>query len=303
MLNTSRLRILREVASRGTIAGAADALWLSPSAVSQAMSALEREAGMPLLERTARSVRLTDAGRLLAEHAERILADCELAVADLEALRGEVTGVLRVSAFPTAAQALLVPALDRLRERCPSYSVMATDLEPHESMPALKVGELDLVISHEYSLLPPYEDPGVDRYDLLTERMLIALPAKHPLAERPIRLADFAREQWIVGREATFCRDVVVRAANFAGFDASIGMQSNDFRVIATAVARGLGVALMPSIADLRGIDGVVLQPLADPAIERRLFAAVRKGSGTAPGLSAAIEELTAVAREVARTL
>jgi DNA-binding transcriptional LysR family regulator len=300
MLNTTRLRILREIAEHGSIVAAAESLWLTPSAVSQQVASLEREVGMPLLERTARSVRLTDAGVRLVEHAERILADCEAAVADLEGLRGQVTGTLRVSAFPTAAQALLVPSLVGLRERFPSLTILATDEEPHEAMPALKAGRLDLVISHEYSLLPHYSDPGVETSHLLTERMMLIVPASHPKANGRAVLTDYAAERWIVGREATFCRDLVVRAANMAGFEPMIEMQSNDFRVIGAAVRKGLGVALVPRIADLRGMDGLSLRALDDPVVERVIFAAVRKGSSTSPAIAAVIDALSQEGRELA---
>ena len=293
MLNTTRLRILREIAARGSISGAAEALWLTPSAVSQQMSTLERELGVELLQRTPRSVCLTDAGKRLVAHAETILADCEAAVADLEAHHGLVSGVVRVSAFSTAAHAFLLPALAMLRERSPGLAVHATDLEPHESMPALKSGQLDLVVSHEYNLLPPYSDPGVDRFDIITERMLLALPARHPLANAPItRLSDFADERWIVGREATFCRDAVIRAAHLAGFDPTVDLQFNDYRMIADAVRRGLGVALIPRIADVHGIPGLSLRALEEPRLERTIFAAVRKGSAESPGLAAVLSAL-----------
>jgi DNA-binding transcriptional LysR family regulator len=291
-LNTGRLRILREIAERGSISAAAETLWLTPSAVSQQMSALERELGVQLLERTPRSVRLTDAGTRLVRHAETILANCEAAVADLASQTGQITGTVRVSAFSTAAQAFLLPALAQLHEHVRSLTVNATDLEPHESMPALKSGTLDVVVSHEYNLLPPYSDPGVDRYDILTERMLLALPAGHPLAEKSSRLADFAEERWIVGREATFCRDAVIRAAHLAGFEPIVELQLNDYRVIANAVRRGLGVALIPRIADLRGIDGLSLRALDEPRLTRTIFAAVRKGSAESPGIRAVLDAL-----------
>jgi len=301
MLNTSRLRILREIAARGSISGAAEALWLTPSAVSQQMSALEREVGVDLLERSPSSVRLTDAGDRLVAHAETILADCEAAVADLATSGGQLSGSVHVSAFSTAAQAFLLPALALLREQYPSLTVNATDLEPHESMPALKSGQLDLVVSHEYNMLPPYADPGVDRTDILTERMLLALPATHPLAEKSARLADFAEERWIVGREATFCRDAVIRAAHLAGFEPTVELQLNDYRVIANAVKRGLGVALIPRIADLHGIDGLSLRALEEPRLERTIFAAVRKGSSKSPGIAAVLGALCDVGAGVER--
>jgi DNA-binding transcriptional LysR family regulator len=292
MLNTNRLKILREIAARGSIAGAAEALWLTPSAVSQQMSALEREMGVALLERTPRSVKLTDAGTRLVEHAEVILADCEAAVADLAALDGVVSGILRVSAFTTAMQALVVPALAVLRDRYPRLTVLVDDLEPHEAMPALKSGRIDVAFSHEYSIQPAFSDPGIERHDLLREPMMLALPAAHPLAGKPARLADFAEEHWIVGREGTYCHDMVVRSCNACGFEATVEMQSNDFRVIAAAVAQGLGVALVPSIADLRALDGLSLNEVVEPKIERQVFAAVRAGSSGGPGVSAMLGAL-----------
>lgn len=294
-LNTTRLRILREIAARGTISAAAEALWLTPSAVSQQMSALEREVGVQLLERTPRSVRLTDAGTRLVAHAERILAECETAIADLESQTGRITGTVRVSAFSTAAQAFLLPALQLLRDRAPSLTILANDLEPHESMPALKSGHLDLVVSHEYNMTPPYSDPGIDRTDIITERMLLALPASHPLADKTSRMADFADERWIVGQEATFCRDAVVRAAHLAGFEPRMELNFNDYRVIANAVRRGLGIALVPRIADLQGIDGLSIRALEEPKLERTIFSAVRKGSGKSPGIAAVLEALAEV--------
>ena len=293
-LNISRLRILREIATRGTISAAAEALWITPSAVSQQMTALERELGVALLERTPRSVRLTDAGTRLVAHAETILADCEAAIADLEAGTGEVTGTVRVSAFTTAEQQFLLPALQIVRERYPKLKVLVTDFEPVDAMPALKSGQFDVVVGHEYNVRPPYADPGIDRTQILTERMLLALPAAHPLADKSARLLDFADERWIVGPEGTSCRDAVVCAANIAGFEPTIELQFEDYRVIADAVRRGLGVALIPRIADLYGIGGLSLRALEDPRLERTIFAAVRKGSSENPGISAVLEALRA---------
>jgi DNA-binding transcriptional LysR family regulator len=296
-LNTTRLRILREIAARGTISAAAVALWLTPSAVSQQMSALERELGVELLERTPRSVRLTDAGTRLVAHAERILADCEAAVADLESIDGMVTGTVRVSAFTTAELHFLLPALKQLRERFPALTVQVTDFEPNLAMPALKSGQFDVVISHEYNVAPPYADPGIDRIDILSERMMLALPVTHPMAEKSARLLDFAAERWIVGPNGTSCRDAVICAANIAGFEPRVDLQFEDYRVIANAVRQGLGVALIPRIADLHGIAGLSLRALEEPRLERTIYVAVRKGSAESPGISAVLDALRAASQ------
>jgi DNA-binding transcriptional LysR family regulator len=189
-------------------------------------------------------------------------------------------------------QTFVVPALTRLRERYPELTVLVDDLEPHESMPALKSGQLDVAFSHEYNIQPPFADPGIERHDLLTEPMLLALPASHPRAGKPAHLADFADEHWIVGREGTYCHDMVVRSCNASGFEARVEMQSNDFRVIGAAVASGLGVALLPTIADLRGLDGLSLNPVVEPKLERRVFAAIRAGSSASPAIKALLEAL-----------
>jgi DNA-binding transcriptional LysR family regulator len=126
MLNTNRLRILREVASRGTIVAAAEALYLTPPAVSHQLGVLEREVGIPLLERSPRAVRLTDAGERLVEHAETILADCEAALADLESFSEEVSGTVHVSAFQTAAQGIVIPAVAALRSARPALEVIVS---------------------------------------------------------------------------------------------------------------------------------------------------------------------------------
>jgi molybdate transport repressor ModE-like protein len=181
MLNVHRMRILREIASRGGVAAAAEAMYMTPSAVSQQMSALEREAGAPLLERAGRTVRLTEAGERLVAQTERVLAVLEQAQAELEAVAGGVTGRLRVCAFPTAARALLVPALALLRRLHPHLTFTMTDLEPQEgSLPELKSGHMDVIVTHGFDHMPDVEDPGVERVALLTERLQLAVPAGHP---------------------------------------------------------------------------------------------------------------------------
>ncbi len=168
---------------------------MTPSAVSQQMAVLEREAGVALLERSGRGVRLTDAGRGLVGNTERVLAALEHAEADLAAASKGIVGSVRVSAFPTAARTVLVPALIELQRDHPNLRVSMIDLEPEESMPALKARELDVVVTYEWDLLPALEDSGVEREELFVEHVYLALPDSHPLAQRggPIALAELAR--------------------------------------------------------------------------------------------------------------
>ena len=295
MLNTTRLRILREVAARGTITAAAEALYLTPPAVSHQLMVLEREVGVPLLERTARSIRLTDAGERLVQHAETILAVCESALADVVSFSEEVSGSVRISVFQTAAQSIALPALAALRKQYPSLHMMAHELEPVRALPALKAGQLDIALSHEWDFVPLPKDPGVDRYDLLTEPAVVLLPRDHRLASGPVRLADLAEERWCVAQESAASRRAVERVANAAGFEPHVIFESNYFRAIGAAVEAGLGVGIAPLMTDLRGLE-IAIQPLVEPQMSRRIFAAVRKGSGESPVMKAVLDALKAAA-------
>lgn len=305
MLNVTRLRMLREVAARGTIAAAADALFMSPSAVSQQMSVLEREAGVPLLERQGRGVQLTDAGRALVADTERILAEIEAAEAHLAAAAGGVVGHVRVSAFPTAARSVLVPALLALRDKHPHLRVSMVDLEPEEAMPALKARDLDVVLTYEWDLLPSLRDAGVEFERLFTERVYLALPATHPLAaqDRPVSIADLAEEEWIVGRDSTSMLDLVTAATRRYGYEPRTDFHSMDFEVILAAVSAGLGVALAPPLALIGDISGVAVRELPDLDVNRTIRAGIRRGSGSNPGIAEVLREIRAAAAVVSKRL
>ena len=301
MLNVTRLRMLREVAARGTIAAAAEALFMTPSAVSQQMSVLEREAGTPLLERSGRGVRLTDAGLKLVANTERILAEIERAEADLAASSRGVVGRVRVSAFPTAARALLVPALPGLRDRYPNLRVSMVDLEPEESLPALKAGELDVVVTYEWGVLPQLIDAGIQREELFTEPVYLALPAAHPLADSgAIMLAQLADEEWIVGRDSTSMLDLVVAATRREGYEPRTDFHSMDFQVILAAVGAGLGVALVPPLALIGAYPDVEITRIADLELDRTIWASIRRGSSENPGISAVLGALREQASSIA---
>lgn len=295
MLNTTRLRILREVAARGTIIAAAEALYLTPPAVSRQLKVLEREVGVPLLERTARSIRLTDAGLRLVQHAETILAECETAYADVVSFSGKVTGHIRLSTFQTAAQSFALPAVASLLKQYPMLDVVVSELEPMRALPALKAGQIDIALSHEWDFVPLPKDPGLDRYDLLTEPIVVLLPTDHPLAASPVRLKDLSEESWCVAQESAASRQAVERVAQSAGFEPRIILESNYFRAIGSAVEAGLGVGVAPLMTDLRGLD-IVIRPLIEPKMNRRIFAAVRRGSGESPAMRAVLDALKAVA-------
>lgn len=304
MLNVNRLRMLREVASRKTMAAAAQALYMTPSAVSQQMTVLEREVGVQLFERAGRGVRLTDAGSRLVSSTERILAEIERAEAELAASAKGLVGHVRVSAFPTAARAILVPALVRLRADHPNLRVSMIDLEPEESLPALKARDLDVVVAYEWDVLPALEDPGVEREELLCEPVYFALPEAHPLADGSdgLSVADFADEEWIVGRDGTSMLDLVRATTLRVGFEPRTDFHSMDFDVILAAVAAGLGVALVPPLALAAVPDGVAIRALADTRLNRSIWAAIRRGSGSHPGVATVLRALRDAASSVTQT-
>ena len=297
ILNTTRLRILREVAARGTIAAAAKALYLTPPAISHQLRVLELEVGVPLLERTARSIRLTDAGLRLVAHAEVILAECETALAEVHLLVEQVTGTVRLSVFQTAAQTFALPAVARLRTRHPQLDVLISEMEPVRALPALKAGELDVALSHEWDFVPVPTDPGIERHDLFTEPIVALLPRDHRLATGPVRLRDLADERWCVAQESASSRQAVERVANSAGFEPRVVFESNYFRAIGSAVEAKLGVGVAPALTDLRGLDIAVL-PLIEPQMKRLIFAAARKGSGGSPAIAAVIGAMAEAASE-----
>ena len=301
MLNVNRLRMLREVASRGTIAAAAAALFMTSSAVSQQMAVLEREAGAALLERHGRGVRLTDVGITLVGNTERILADIERAEADLATASSGVVGRVRVSAFPTGARALLVPALRELQRLHPNLHVSMVDLEPEESLPSLRHRDLDVVVAYEWGLLPRLADSGIERERLLTEPVYLALPAAHRLAgSGPVALADLRDEEWIVGRDATSMLDLVVAATRRHGYEPRTDFHSMDFQVILSAVGAGLGVALVPTLALIGSYPDVYITQMSDFSIDRTIWAAIRRGSSGHPGIAAVLAALRGAAESVA---
>jgi DNA-binding transcriptional LysR family regulator len=298
MLNVNRMRILREVAARGSIVGAAEALYMSPPAVSQQMSTLEREAGVDLLERVGRGVRLTTAGERLVGYADRVLAVLEEAQADVDAVAQGVAGRVHTSAFPTAARALLVPALARLKAAYPRLQFKMVDLEPEESVPLLRVGELDILLTYEFEMLPEREEPGMERVPLMSEPMAIALPVSHPMAAGPVSIADLKDDQWVVGRDGSPFLEVQKRVSNQAGYEPHVDFHSNDYQVILAAVEAGLGVALVPPMARFADYPGVAFRQPADMEIRRHVSAVIRRGSRKSPTVAAALAAISGVAHE-----
>ena len=300
MLEVRRLRILRELAARGTIAATADALGYTAPAISQQLAALERESGAGLLERDGRSVRLTDTAQRLVLRTEVVLAELEAAQAELAADSDMLHGTMRLAAFPTAAATLAPRAMSAFGRAHPQASVVLHELEPEQARPALKLGEVDVAIVHEYDFSPQPDDPGIALRPLLEDELLVALPNDHPAARgRKVDLRELEHERWVAGYLDTACHRVVLTTCRAAGYEPLLAARTNDFRVVLALVAAGQGVALVPALALDGGSEGVALRPPADGPLRRRISAAVRSGAAGHPGAAALVDALSEAAAAV----
>jgi DNA-binding transcriptional LysR family regulator len=235
-------------------------------------------------------VALTPAARLLVGRTERVLAELEAAEAELA--DGGVRGSVRLAAFPTAAATLAPRAMATFAARHPGAEVLLSELEPEDALPALKLGEADLAIIHEYDFSPRGDDASIELTALAEDPIHVAVPAAHPTAGAQIALEDLADERWVAGYLDTACHRVVVTACRAAGFEPRIVARSNDFRVVLALVAAGQGVALVPGLAVDVVPDGVCLARPAGRRLGRRVLGAVRTGGGGHPGVAALLDAL-----------
>ncbi|MDQ0842821.1 LysR family transcriptional regulator [Streptomyces sp. V1I6] len=291
-----KLRILRALGKHGTVTATAEALLMTPSAVSQQLSNLARQVGVPLLEAQGRRVRLTDAAHLVLRHAEAVFAQLERAEAELaDYLRGEV-GVVRVGAFSTAVPALVVPAVRRLRTGHPGIDVRIREAEASEAYELLSSGRVDLALSLA-AHAPTARDPRFALVPLLADPMDVALPAGHPLAlAEDLRLADLSGEPWIFGGSGPWS-EITLAACEAAGFVPEQAHSAAGWPAILAMVEAGMGVALVPRMAAERR-DGVLMRPLGTDRPRRHVLAAVRRGSESAPGVARVLDALREVASE-----
>ena len=299
MLDVKRLRVLREVAARGSFSAAAESLAYTQSAVSQQIAALEREAGTVLVERRARGVQLTDAGRALVAHADVILARLADAEAELEAIAGTRGGRLRIVSFPTAGATIAPRAIARFRERHPGVEVTLAPREPDEALECLKAGECDIALTIEAGC-EPIVDPAIERRHLLDDPMYVCLPAGHRVASKSrVRLADLAEESWIMGTTGR-CPDGIVleRACHASGFEPRVAFQSDDYVAIQGFVAAGVGVCLIPDLALVAVREDVVIRCLEGRPPVRRVLSARLAGGYVSPAAAAMLEILEEVGAE-----
>jgi DNA-binding transcriptional LysR family regulator len=300
MLDLRRLRLLRELSERGTIAAVADALQYTPSAVSQQLAMLEREAGVKLLERAGRGVRLTDAALVLVEHADALLRRAEVAEADLAAAAGTVAGRGRIAGFQSVMLQLALPAIETLKRDAPRLRCEVIEAEPEHALPALTLGDVDLVIGDEWQHQPVRLPAGVERHELHRDPVYVVLPAGHPSARRhtgTVPLAELAGEIWATGHAGTPWEEMVERTCRgIGGFNPDIRHRTNDATVGLALVARGLALTLLPGLPLSPKPPGVVLRHIADDPVWRTIFAATRASDAARPSTRALLAAVKAAA-------
>ncbi len=305
MLNVGRLKILKEVAYRGSFSAAADALSYTQSAISQQIATLEAETGMTLLERHPRGVSLTAAGQTLVGHAENVLANLDAAETALAEIAGMRGGRLRMASFPTAGATLMPLAIATFASRHPGVELTLAEGEPQEIASRLRSGELDLALLFEF------DEPGngggdgesarerVARVELLEDPLYLALPRGHRLAERRrLRLEDLRGEAWVQTSQASPCARHVVRSCHAAGFEPNVSFESDDYQTIQGLVAAGVGVALIPELALSVVREDIVIRALSPHPPARRVIAATAAGTRLLPAAPAMLSVLEQVASE-----
>jgi DNA-binding transcriptional LysR family regulator len=296
MLDVRRIRVLQEVVGRGSFSAAADSLHLSQSAVSQQIATLEREVGVPLLDRTSEGPKVTAAGEALMEHGDAVLCRLEEAEREIAQIAGLEGGRLRVVSFPTASAALMTRALPLFRQRFPKIELEFSEDETEDSFPALKRGDFDLAVVFDYPEFPLDFSRDVEAELVLSEPMRVALPTGHPLAAaKSVRIEDLAEEDWLCGALPSSCRDQVLGYGRAAGFEPRISFQSDDYEVLKGFVAGGLGVSILPELAGDH--PGIELRPVRGHKPVRRLWAVTRESDARSP----AAEQMLSVLREVCR--
>ncbi|WP_326697506.1 LysR family transcriptional regulator [Streptomyces sp. NBC_01754] len=297
--DVKKLRILRTLRDRGTVTATAEALRMTPSAVSQQLTNLAGQLGVTLLEAQGRRVRLTDAAHLVLRHAEAVFAQLERADAELTGyLRGEA-GQVRVGAFSTAVPALVVPAVRLLAdEDRPGPEVRVHEAEAAQAYELLSAGDVDLALSLA-AHAPTARDPRFTVLPLLADPLDVALPAHHRLARTPgLRLADLSGEPWIFGGSGPWSQ-ITTAACEAAGFVPEQAHSASGWTAILAMVEAGMGVALVPRMAsapDRPSHAGVAMRVLGEDRPHRHVVAAVRRGAEEGPAVARVLSALHRVA-------
>ncbi len=298
MIDLRRLEILRELARCGTVAATAEAVHLTPSAVSQQLASLSREVGTPMTEPDGRRVRLTAAAELLLRHAHEIFTHLEHAESDLARFRDGEAGTVRLGAFATAIRGLAAPLLRRI-ETTSGLRVEIIQIDPEDTVDALLARRVDVALTLTAGAsVAGAADARLQHWHVVDDILDVVLPLDHPLAGRSeVELADLAGDDWILGMNASACLVIAQDACARAGFSPRTRHQAEDYTGFVALIAAGAAVGLLPRLAQgpFRH-EPVAILPIAGPPIARRIEVQFRAGTGDQPHIAPVL----AVLREVA---
>ncbi|HLU75447.1 MAG TPA: LysR family transcriptional regulator [Nonomuraea sp.] len=300
MLDLRRLVLICEFARRGSIAATAESLGYSPSAVSQQLAALEREAGVALIDRTARSAELTDAGRRLVSHAERILSLVEEAESDLSAHAGSPAGRVVVTAFPTAAVAF-APALARSLRRHTELTLRLRQSRSGRGMREVQSGEVDIALVDDWYGRASESD-NLRVFPLLSDPLVLVVPRKHPLAdpEVPLNLEELRDEPWMATPDGEPSRLAVDRLLIDVGGTKPVPWEFEGLGTILSLVAKGIGIAAVPALALAAGVRGIAVRHFPGNPVGREVLAVARASSVNRPSVSVTLRAMHVAARLIA---
>lgn len=297
-MDLGRLRTLRELSNRQTMTAVANALGLTPSAVSQQIAMLEEEAGLALTVRRGRGVELTNAGEVLVAHADRVMNVIDEARSDLATLRSEVSGNLRVAAFATAAAVMLPPLVQRLRHAFPRLHIRVTEMEPSEGLAALKAWEADLAVVDGPSVQLARMERAVVKVPLIDDELHAIVATDHPLAGRDsIALSELSGEPWALDSATSFYGKFVLDLCRQAGYVPWVNAACRGPEIIAAMVASGCSVSVVPGLRLGQIRQQVAARPLR-PAVKRHICLAYRLGERSHPAVQVFVHQLLCLMRE-----
>ncbi|WP_183720358.1 LysR family transcriptional regulator [Rhizobium sp. BK060] len=286
-MDIGRLRALRELSIRKTMAAVAEALHVSPSAVSQQISLLEDEVGIRLVERRGRGVVMTPAGYQLVQRAERILIEVEAAKADIAELKSVVSGELRVAAFPSVAAAVIPEVVFDLAQRYPHLTIQFDEMEPAESVAALRSWQTDVAIIDDLNMPPGALDPNFETIFLMEDVFNVMVPNEHRLSGQPtVSLGELRDERWAIDTASDTYTKMLVEACQDVGFKPNIVSRCKGFEVTVALIRKGYGISIVPGLRASNDLDDVWVCRVV-PEIRRRIFIAFRREEKRSPALQA----------------
>lgn len=275
------------------MAAVAEALFLTPSAVSQQITQLEEETGVNLVERQGRGVRLTPAGELLVAHADRLFAVLDEAKAEMAGIRKEISGTLRIAVFPTVGSWLLPAAIQLSQQRHPYLRVVLEEMEPAEGLAAVRSRRCDLAFVDDLTTIMPAGEKGIEKVEMTDDSLYVLLPAGHRLANKAaLSISELKNEEWALDSAWSGFADFVVGLCRRAGYEPKVNAHCRGFEILAAMVAEGCSIAIVAGLRlryPVRGVSAVKLRP----TVKRRISAAYRSGERDHPAIHSFLAALS----------